>query len=191
MIKLIPFTENHFPLLKNWLNCTSPEFLLKWGGVTFEFPITDEQLKQYIQKANFPGSPDFIFTVEDLNSGRAIGHIALRKTDYYHRSARLGKVLIGETASRNKGFTPYILHELLRFAFEELLLHRVSLGVFDNNLHAKKIYSKYGFKTEGYFRDYRRIGDNYWGMYEMSILDKEWHQINEELLVNNEKFSNK
>jgi len=179
MIELIPFTRDHFSLLKTWLNDTSPAFMMKWGGVTFQYPLTDEQLNIYAKGANVKESESYLFIVIETTSLRLIGHVALRKVDYTHQSARVGKLLIGNQQDRGKGYTPMILDQVLSFAFDTLKLHRVTLGVFDNNLHAYKIYRKYGFTQEGYFRDFRRVGDKYCGMYEMSMLEDEWkRQIN-------------
>ncbi|PYZ94052.1 GNAT family N-acetyltransferase [Salipaludibacillus keqinensis] len=192
MIQLIPFTKEQFPILKKWLNQTSPVFLMKWGGVTFEYPLTDKQLEKYILGANRKDSESYIFTVIESNSKRPIGHVALRKVDYNHRSARLGKLLIGEERDRGKRLTPLIINQVLQYAFETLHLHRVTLGVFDNNTHAKQIYETYGFKEEGYFRDFRRVDAHYWGMYEMSILEHEWRNIqNTTDEPNHERISNK
>ncbi|WP_280768712.1 GNAT family N-acetyltransferase [Salipaludibacillus daqingensis] len=176
MIKLIPFTRDHFSYLKYWLNDTSPAFLMKWGGVTFQFPLTDEQLHSYITNVNEKNNEAFLFTVIKKNSCRPIGHVALRKIDHIHHSARIGKLLIGEEQDKKQGFTPIILDQILHFAFETLQLHRISLGVFETNPHAHKIYRRYGFKDEGFFRDFRLVDSEYWGMYEMSLLQDEWQQ---------------
>ncbi|UCZ54231.1 GNAT family N-acetyltransferase [Bacillus shivajii] len=177
MIELKPFTKKDFPLLLNWINKTSAKFLMKWSGSTFTFPLTEKQLKNYTCRANKDESDTFIFTALLKDTGRPIGHIAIRKIDYQHRSARLGKVLIGDEKDRGKGYTKMMIYDALSFAFDTLNLHRVSLGVFDNNNHAKQIYERFGFKTEGYFRDFRFVDGEYWGMYEMSLLQHEWLEI--------------
>jgi RimJ/RimL family protein N-acetyltransferase len=174
MIEIIPFTRDHFALLKTWLNETSPAYLMKWGGVTFLYPLTDEQLESYSYGANGEECESYLFTIIETKSRRSIGHVALRKIDYTHQSARVGKLLIGNQQDRGKGYTPLILDKILSYAFDRLKLHRVTLGVFDNNPHAYRIYLKYGFTQEGYFRDFRRVGETYWGMYEMSMLESEW-----------------
>lgn len=58
--------------------------------------------------------------------------------------------------------------------FTELGLHRIDLIVFDFNVSAIKCYEKAGFKTEGLKRDIRKMGDEFWSAYEMSILEDEW-----------------
>lgn len=190
MIELIPFTRDHFTLLKKWLNSTSPAFLMKWGGATFQYPLTDKQLETYVVGANLQDSESYIFTVIESKSRQFLGHVALRKIDYIHHSARVGKLLIGSEQDRGKGYTPIILDQVLLFAFETLHLHRVTLGVFDNNHRAHEIYLKYGFIDEGFFRDFRLVGKKYCGMYEMSILEDEWRNIKQIAHINDVKFSN-
>lgn len=67
-----------------------------------------------------------------------------------------------------------MMKAILKVAFEELNLHRVSLGVFDFNVSAIACYEKAGFTKEGLLRDSRKNGDEYWNLWEMSILENEW-----------------
>ena len=67
-----------------------------------------------------------------------------------------------------------MIEEVLNLAFEKLHLHRVSLGVFDFNKPAIACYKKAGFTKEGRLRDTSKIGNDYWSIYEMSILETEW-----------------
>jgi RimJ/RimL family protein N-acetyltransferase len=67
-----------------------------------------------------------------------------------------------------------MIKEILKIAFDELQLHRVSLGVFDFNFSAIACYEKAGFIKEGLLRDSRKNGDEYWSLWEMSILENEW-----------------
>ncbi|WII40453.1 GNAT family protein [Paenibacillus thiaminolyticus] len=78
----------------------------------------------------------------------------------YNRSARIGKVLIGNKSSRGKGYGTQIMQQALRIGFEELQLHRISLGVFDFNESARRCYEKLGFVQEGVTRDARRYQDS-------------------------------
>lgn len=64
--------------------------------------------------------------------------------------------------------------ELLKIAFDNLSLHRVELGVFAFNESAIKSYEKVGFVKEGLLRDFRKVKDDYWNLWQMSILENEW-----------------
>ena len=103
-----------------------------------------------------------------------IGHISLGNVDRINESARIGKVLIGPSESRGNGYGTQLMLAALTVAFEELKLHKVTLGVFDFNISAIKCYEKVGFKKEGLLRDARKNSDDYWNLIEMGILESEW-----------------
>jgi RimJ/RimL family protein N-acetyltransferase len=58
--------------------------------------------------------------------------------------------------------------------FEQLRLHRIDLVVFDFNTSAIACYERAGFVKEGYLREARRFGEEYWSLVQMSILETEW-----------------
>ncbi|GGE20258.1 hypothetical protein GCM10011571_22770 [Marinithermofilum abyssi] len=65
----------------------------------------------------------------------------------------------------------------MEVGFNELQLHRIDLRVFDFNRGAMKCYEKCGFKKEGVLRDARKSRNGYWSLYQMSILEDEWFEI--------------
>lgn len=172
MIELKPFERADFNKLINWID--SPEFLLQWGGPNFAFPLDADQLEAYLKNANTGDSNVLIYSVIDKDTETVIGHISLGKIDRENKSARVGKVLVGDKNVRGKGIGKQMMTEILKVAFDELQLHRVSLGVFDFNSSAIACYEKAGFIKEGLLRDSRKIGEEYWSLWEMSILEKEW-----------------
>lgn len=177
MIRLKFFERSDFQQLIDWIE--TPEFLMQWGGSNFSFPLDELQLEKYLNKANSNNSNTMIYSVIELETGKAIGHISLGSIDRINNSARVGKVLIGDKNVRGKGIGQKMMKEILKIAFDELCLHRVSLGVFDFNSSAIASYEKSGFVREGLMRDARKIGDEYWSLWEMSILENEWYEINE------------
>lgn len=172
MIELHYFDHSHIPLLMSWVD--TPEFLLQWAGPAFHYPLTEQQIEEYIENANTDRSNSFIYSVFLKETGEVIGHIALSNIDRVHKSARVGKVLIGDPHVRGKGIGNLMMKEVLKIAFEHLHLHRVSLGVFDFNQSAIACYEKAGFKKEGLLRECRKIGNQYWSLWEMSMLSHEW-----------------
>ncbi len=175
MIELKYFERCDFKQLINWVD--SPEFLLQWGGPGFNYPLNDIQLEKYIENANHENSETMVYKVFDHATGQAIGHISLSRIDRKNSSARIGKVLVGDKKTRGKGIGQKMIKEILKIAFNELHLHRVSLGVFDFNVSAISCYEKAGFVKEGLHRDSRKIGSEYWSLWEMSILENEWLEM--------------
>ncbi|WP_274364581.1 GNAT family N-acetyltransferase [Paenibacillus thermotolerans] len=174
MIELEHFERSDFKQLIEWIE--SPSLMLQWAGPTFDFPLTEEQLEKYTEHANRLDSDTFIYKVVDKGSGEVVGHISLGRINRANKSARIGKVLVGDKNVRGKGIGRQMIQEVLRIAFGELQLHRVSLGVFDFNAPAIACYEKAGFQKEGLLRDYCKHGDEYWSMWEMSILEEEWEK---------------
>ena len=174
MIQLKHFEKSDIKRLVDWID--SPAFLLQWAGSAFQYPLTEEQLESYIENANREGTDVLIYKGIDLETGKVVGHISLGRIDRKHRSARVGKVLVGDHSIRGKGIGGQMIAEVLKTAFDELNMHRVSLGVFDFNTGAIVCYEKAGFVKEGLLRDCRINGNEYWSMWEMSILEHEWRE---------------
>lgn len=175
MIRLEHFDKQGFELLISWID--SPEFLMQWAGPHFSYPLDEEQLNQYIKGANEENSKVLIYKVVLDETNETIGHISLNNIDLNNHSARIGKVLLGNTRIRGKGIGQKMVTELLKIAFDNLSLHRVGLGVFSFNESAIKSYEKVGFVKEGLIRDVRKMGDDYWSLWEMSILENEWRKV--------------
>lgn len=172
LLKLEPFSPNDFQQLIDWIPNSS--FALQWGGPAFTYPLTIEQLEDYLKDSNEVNASKYVFKAVEQSTNNVIGHISIGNIDRINESARIGKVLIGSSNSRGKGYGTQIMLAALKFAFEELKLHKVTLGVFDFNTSAIKCYEKVGFKQEGILRDARKNGDEYWNLIEMGILENEW-----------------
>lgn len=69
---------------------------------------------------------------------------------------------------------------LLRFAFQELNLHRVTLDVFDYNLRALRSYEKTGFKLEGRERGVIQRDGKRYNALAMGTLREEWESRTED-----------
>jgi len=94
-----------------------------------------------------------------------------------NRAATVSKVLIAEPGYRGKGLCQTVTNQLLEIAFNQFSLHRVSLHGFDFNTPAIHCYKACGFTIEGHVRDFRKVRDEFWSSYLMSILDSEWRTL--------------
>lgn len=173
MIELQFFTRDDFEHL---LKCSnSAEYLMQWAGTGFTYPLTENQIKNYIESANDMQRSDCLaFKVIWKETGQIIGHISLSKIDRVHLTARISKVIISEDNLKGKGIGLQMISEILKVGFEDLKLHRITLGVFDFNKNAMNCYEKAGFIIEGLMREVVRVNNKYWNLYEMSILEHEW-----------------
>ncbi|MBC7446735.1 MAG: GNAT family N-acetyltransferase [Hymenobacteraceae bacterium] len=176
MIALEPFTPADFPELQAWI--TTPQLLSEWSGGLFSFPLSEDALHWYIEDTNVLGESDvFIYKAVDAKTGQAVGHLSLGNISTRDRSARLTRVLVGDHARRGQGICTQMIQQVLRIGFEELGLHRISLGVYTFNHGAIRCYLKCGFQKEGVLRDVVRYGDTYWSLVEMGILEDDWRAL--------------
>ena len=120
-------------------NEVTEAFLKQWSN--FTYPLTEEQ---YIERIN---SEDFyVFSI--ANDGTLVGTIQIFKINKENRTARVGCYLINPQI-RGKGIGTRALELLTDYAFKEMGLDILELGVFDYNIGAIKCYHNAGFiKTD-------------------------------------------
>ena len=94
-------------------------------------------------------------------------------TDWGSRDAFAG-IGIGEREFWGKGYGSDAIQLLLRYAFTELNLQRVSLTVFEFNQRAQRSYEKVGFRLEGRQRQIMQREGRRWDILYMGILREDW-----------------
>jgi RimJ/RimL family protein N-acetyltransferase len=119
----------------------------------------------------------FEFRIRTLAEDKLIGFIELW-VQWNHQTAWVG-IGIGEAEYRGKGYGSDALRVAVSYAFRELGLYRVSLGVFSYNQRAIRAYEKVGFVHEGRLRSaLYRDGQRFDHLF-MGILRSEWEQQQE------------
>jgi len=137
MIRLEHFTPNDFSQLIHWIH--SEELLTNWAGSLFSFPLTKESMEWYLSDTNdIEKSDAFVYKVVEVESNEVIGHISLGGISRKNRAGRISRVLIGDDKHKGKGYCVEMIKAVLKIGFEELGLHRISLGVYNSNLSALK-----------------------------------------------------
>jgi RimJ/RimL family protein N-acetyltransferase len=135
---------------------------------------SEKSIKEYFQRNLECGfSPSgYSFSIRSLEGDKLIGYIGLL-LQLAHSEAWIG-IGIGEREYWGKGYGTDATRLALQYAFMELGVQRVSLGLHAYNERALKSYEKVGFKLEGRTRqDKLREGkrsDSLW----MGILRDEW-----------------
>ena len=119
----------------------------------------------------------FLFAMRTLAEEKLIGDLDLEVTGWPQREAFVG-LGIGERELWNNGYGSDAMNIILRFAFMELGLRRVSLTVFEYNPRAIRSYEKAGFRHEGRQRDFLVREGKRWDMLYMGILRDEWKYLN-------------
>jgi RimJ/RimL family protein N-acetyltransferase len=175
MIKLEFFTKDDFEQLIQWIDTES--LLISWSGSLFSFPLTQSSMEWYLGDTNdLNTSGALVYKAVETETGETIGHISLGGISRKNKSARISRVLIGNAANKGKGYCKQMITEVLKVGFDEMQLHRISLGVYDYNTAALKCYQAAGFSIEGTMRDVLLHDGKWWSLIEMGILENEWQQ---------------
>lgn len=119
----------------------------------------------------------YFFSIRTIAEDKLIGDLGLEVVDWCGRDAFVG-LGIGEPEYWGKGYGTDVMNVLLRFAFTEVNLRRVSLNVFEYNPRAIRSYEKAGFCHEGRMRKVINKEGRRWDMLFMGILREEWLEKN-------------
>jgi RimJ/RimL family protein N-acetyltransferase len=117
------------------------------------------------------------FSIRTLADDKLIGEIGLDVINWMSRDAFVG-LGIGEPEYWSKGYGSDVMNVLLRFAFTEVNLKRVTLTVFEYNPRAIRSYEKAGFRHEGRKRQSLHREGKRWDELYMGILREEWLELN-------------
>jgi RimJ/RimL family protein N-acetyltransferase len=179
-----PFTGT-LVCLKAYDPATAAEAIARWG-LDSEYHRLDDSgpvyppLAQRIRaqsEAYEPRGSRFTFAIHTLADERLIGIIDIEITQWANGDAYVG-IGIGERDMWGKGYGTDAMRVMLRYAFRELNLHRVTLTVFEYNPRAIRSYEKAGFVVEGRLRKWLNREGRRWDMIHMGILREEWETLN-------------
>src|SRR5262249_32667781 len=118
---------------------------------------------------------NFEFRIRTRAEDRLIGFSGLW-VNWKNQLAWLG-IGIGDAEYRDRGYGTDAMRLTVNYAFRELNLYRVTLGVFSYNERARHVYEKVGFVLEGTQRAaIYREGERF-DMLIMGILRPEWEVL--------------
>lgn len=138
---------------------------------------SERKLKEWAEKQSENGfQPErYPFSVRTLAEDKHIGFLILW-VDLIHSNAWVG-VGIGDRDFWGRGCGTDVMKLCLQYAFTELNVHRVSLGLLEYNPRALRVYEKAGFHLEGRTRqDVMRDGKRFDSLW-MDILREEWMHV--------------
>jgi RimJ/RimL family protein N-acetyltransferase len=125
---------------------------------------------------------NYYFSIRTLAEDKLIGELGLDVVNWAGRDAFVG-LGIGETEYWSKGYGTDIMNVLLRYAFTEINLKRVTLTVFEYNPRAIRSYEKAGFRHEGRRRRALNREGRRWDELYMGILREEWMGLDTAAMV--------
>jgi RimJ/RimL family protein N-acetyltransferase len=168
-VRLRSIEQEDLPTFVRWFN--DPEvrqYLMMYEPMSMA--KEERWFEEMLERKN-----DFVFAIEAQIGEQwvPIGNVGLHRIDWKNRTAVFG-IALGEKAYWGQGFGTDATRTMLRFAFEELNLHRVELEVFDFNSRAMRSYEKAGFRHEGTRRQALFRHGRYHDVHLMSILQSEY-----------------
>jgi len=165
--------------LARWRRDSEFNRLLNMGVMHLD---SAKAIQQWIEKdMENEGSKEYFFAMRTLADDKLIGGLGLDVVEWAFRDAFVA-IFIGEREYWGKGYGTDAMNVLLGYAFLELNLRRVSLGVFEYNPRAIRSYEKVGFRNEGRQRLFLNREGKRWDMFLMGIFRNEWMQKNHKLV---------
>lgn len=92
------------------------------------------------------------FAITLKEDGKFIGSCDYHTISLAHHRVMLGYVL--NKKHWGNGYMTEAVHEMIRFAFEEMEMHRVSAHCDEDNIRSARVMERCGMKFEGMMKDY-------------------------------------
>lgn len=132
-----------------WTNSRGADFLQQWAGDALSYPLTIEALNALPHCFRIEVEENFIGMIQQI---RVEGN-----------NVHIGRFLINPSLT-GKGLGSSAMQLFITMLFENKRVHSISLNVFDDNLIAKGLYTKLGFKVvatvEGERKKYKMMKSN-------------------------------
>ena len=142
--------------------------------VGWAFPLSIEQQQQWFEK-NINDNKNFRFVIDTPEDG-AVGIATLTGIDWKNRRATHG-IKLANKERRTKGIGTDAVMAIMRYAFDELGLHRLDGSWFDSNTASKALYTKCGWKAEGVRRDYIYKRGEWRDLTVVGVLESDYREL--------------
>ncbi|MDO5759812.1 MAG: GNAT family protein [Bacteroidota bacterium] len=142
--------------------------------VGWAFPLSYEQQQAWFEKHLWDNN-NFRFVIETPRDG-AVGIATLTDIDWKNRRATHG-IKLANQKNRTKGVGTDSVMAIMRYAFDELGLHRLDGSWFDSNVASKGLYTKCGWKAEGVKRDYVYKRGEWRDLTMVGVTEKDYREL--------------
>jgi RimJ/RimL family protein N-acetyltransferase len=171
LVRLAALDSSHSEAFARWSHNSEYSRLLDTAPAR---PWGIQQNQDFWEKELEKDQPDlFLFAIHTLAADRLIGFVELDGIQWLHGDCYVG-IGLGEPDVWGQGYGTDAMRVILRYAFAELNLQRVTLNVFEYNPRAIRSYEKAGFKHEGRLRQFLHRNGQRWDLIYMGILRAEW-----------------
>lgn len=111
------------------------------------------------------------FTI--LFNNKPIGVVGLSNISKQNKNADLF-IMIGENDFRGKGISKEAMKWIIEYGYNNLKLHKINLGVIEDNKIAVNLYKKLGFKVEGKMIDEVYHKSRFYNFLSMALFKKDY-----------------
>lgn len=141
---------------------------LKFPSIT----LTADDSKTFIERTRIRYAKDEGYWLGIWSGGKLAGSIGYLYLDQENKKTEIG-YWIGKEFE-GKGIITKSIKVLINYAFDELKLNKVEIGVATDNTKSRAIPEKLGFKREGELRDYEYINGRYLDRIIYGLKASEW-----------------
>jgi RimJ/RimL family protein N-acetyltransferase len=151
-----------------------------WRSVLVEVshPLSVEAVRRLLERVEKQMEETknlFHFTLRARADNRLLGLARIFRIDFHNGTGELN-LGIGNASDRRRGYGSDALDLLLRFAFNDLNLHRLSVWPGANNLPYIQLLEKAGFEEEARRREAVYHDGSYWDELLMGLLRAKWEK---------------
>lgn len=161
--------ESDFKAVHTYASNIENITFMQWG------PNSEDEshnfLKRMIEKYNADPFLEFAYAVILKETGNLIGGCGISKIAH-HNEAMLGWILHRDYWKQGHGTE--LAHELIRFGFEELKIHRIRATCDSENYGSFRVMERNNMRREGHFIKNRNIRGQWRDEFLYAILDEEW-----------------
>lgn len=168
-VRLTALDKRDIPAIARWYEDAG---YLRLQESKIALPLSRGQVAADLERLD-EATDKIVLAIRTVAGERLIGTVGFFEIEWANQAAWLSLGL-GDRADWGKGYGSEALALGLRYAFDELNFHRLTLTVFDYNERAIALYEKAGFQREGTFREFGRRDGRRYDMYLYGVLRPEW-----------------
>lgn len=147
-LRLRPFTLDDAPAIFAYAHDPELARLGMWPPST-SLEETRDEIAEIIE--GYQGGAQWTWAIEQKSDQAMIGRCDLLKYRREHRSAEIGYALARH--AWGQGYATEAMRALVRYAFDELTLHRLEAIVLPFNAASIRVLEKIGMQREGVKRE--------------------------------------